>query len=146
MERYERYLTGLVALLLLGAMTGFFMYIPIFPIIAIALILVGMVLMFFLGLYVGINVDLRRLAQVDPMPLDAGNAAPREHQSGRTPMRPGEVTGLAASTCRVDSPAPNEPENVDSTVRRQDGRQYSRGRESTRPGATVQRPSFKPSG
>jgi len=61
MERYERYLTGLVALLLLGAMAGFFLYIPIFPIIAVALILTGMVLMFFLGLYVGINVDLRRL-------------------------------------------------------------------------------------
>ena len=51
MERF--YLTGLVALLLFGAMAAFLGYIPIVPLIVTVLILTVLVVMFFLGLYVG---------------------------------------------------------------------------------------------
>jgi hypothetical protein len=68
----ERYLTGLVALLLFGAVAAFLGYIPIVPMIVTVLILTALVLMFLLGLYVGANVDLRLLAQADRIQTDAG--------------------------------------------------------------------------
>jgi len=98
----ERYLTGLVALLLFSALAAFFGYIPIVPMIVTVLILTSLVLMFLLGLYVGANVDLRLLAQADPRQTDA-DAHNTERENGNSttaqknsPQSPNDSTKLAA--------------------------------------------------
>jgi hypothetical protein len=98
----ERSLTGLVALLLFGALAAFFLYIPIVPMILVLLILTGLVLMFLLGVYVSTNVELRLLAQAKRMPADAA--------SGSAP---------ASSTSRTDSAALTGPQNGDFTTGQQ---------------------------
>jgi hypothetical protein len=77
----ERYLTGLVALLLFGALAAFFGYIPIVPMVVTVLILTALVLMFLLGLRVGANVDLKLLVQADPSQTDP-NAHPTGWENG----------------------------------------------------------------
>lgn len=96
----ERFLAGLVALLLFGAVAAFLGYIPIVPTIVTVLILTALVLMFFLGLYAGANVDWRLLAQADPRQTDAhlseresGNATTAQKN---TPQPPNDSTKLAA--------------------------------------------------
>jgi hypothetical protein len=98
----ERYLTGLVALLLFGAMAAFLGYIPIVPMIVTVLILTALVLMFLLGLYVGANADLRLLAQADPIHTDA-DPHPSERENGdpttaqkNSPHPPNDSTKMAA--------------------------------------------------
>jgi hypothetical protein len=62
----ERYLTALTSLLLFLALAVFFVYVPVLPMIVIALILIGTVVMFLLGVYCGITVDLKQWRHGDP--------------------------------------------------------------------------------
>jgi hypothetical protein len=101
----ERNLTGLIALILFGALAAFFLYVPIVPMIVIVLILTGLVLMFLLGFYVGTNVELRLLVQAEPVPADADDAAAS-----------GSAFDPAASTCPTDSVASTGPQNGDLTT------------------------------
>jgi hypothetical protein len=98
----ERYLTGLVALLLFGALAAFLGYIPVVPMIVTILILTAMVLMFLLGLYVGANIDLKILVETDSMQTNAG-AHPTDGKSGdatttrkNSAQPPNDSTKLAA--------------------------------------------------
>jgi len=49
----ERYLLILLAVLLLVSVGAFFLYVPILPIMAVVVVLLGLIAMFSLGLYVG---------------------------------------------------------------------------------------------
>lgn len=83
----DRYLAGLVALLLLGTLAAFFGYIPLVPVILTVLILTAMVLMFLLGLWVGANAEF--LAEADPAQTD-------HSATTQNPPSPDDSTKLAA--------------------------------------------------
>lgn len=49
----ERYLVAVLAALLIASMGGFFLYVAVVPMLAVLLVLIGLALMFLLGLYIG---------------------------------------------------------------------------------------------
>ena len=102
----ERYLTGLVALMLFGALAAFLGYIPVVPTIVTVLILTALVLMFFLGLYVGANVDWELLAQADPKQTDTHEHSPARENDAAATVQP------AATARKNDAHSP-----LDSTKR-----------------------------
>ena len=57
----ERILLVLLAVLLLGSIGAFFLYVPILPTIAVTVILLGLVTMFFLGVRVAQAYNLTTL-------------------------------------------------------------------------------------
>ena len=58
----ERFLLVLLALLLLGSIGAFFLYVPILPTIAVTVILIGLVTMFLLGVRVAQANNLTTLS------------------------------------------------------------------------------------
>ena len=64
----ERILLVLLPLLLLGSIGAFFLYVPILPTIAVTVILVGLVTMFFLGVRVAQAYNLTILSPQPPEP------------------------------------------------------------------------------
>lgn len=62
----ERLLLVLLAVLLLGSIGAFFLYIPILPTIAVTVILLGLVTMFLLGVRVAQAYNLTTLSPQDP--------------------------------------------------------------------------------
>jgi len=49
----ERYVLSFLGVLLAISIGAFFLYVPIVPLAAVAIVLLGLILMFFLGLYLG---------------------------------------------------------------------------------------------
>jgi hypothetical protein len=96
----ERYLAGLVAFLLFGALAAFFGFIPIVPVILSVLILTAMVLMFLLGLWAGANAEF--LAEADQAQTDS-DTRPTDRQDvdattpeNNNPKSPHDSTKIAA--------------------------------------------------
>lgn len=52
-----RYLTILIAVIWMAATGAFFLYVPLLPVMGVALLAVGLVLMFVLGVHVGAVAD-----------------------------------------------------------------------------------------
>ena len=61
-----RYLTILIAVIWMAATGAFFWYVPLLPVIGVALISVGLVLMFVLGVHVGAVADSAARAVAEP--------------------------------------------------------------------------------
>ena len=53
--RMERYVVSSLGVLLAGSIGAFLLYVPILPLAAVVLVLLGLILMFFLGLYLGVH-------------------------------------------------------------------------------------------
>jgi hypothetical protein len=53
MKRYLRYVLTVLAILLMAAIGAFFFYVAVVPLVLASLILLGLAVMFALGVYVG---------------------------------------------------------------------------------------------
>ncbi len=88
----ERYLLILLAVLLAGSIGAFFLFVAILPVIAVATVLIGLVAMFWLGIYVGQNPAViagrRLLAQINAIMAD-------EDESAAVPDRGVNPVGLS---------------------------------------------------
>ena len=80
----ERFLLVLLALLLLGSIGAFFLYVPILPTIAVTVILLGLVTMFLLGVRVAQAYDLTTLSQASDL---EGRAGTSKRSPAGTPSR-----------------------------------------------------------
>jgi hypothetical protein len=87
----ERYLFSLIGLIFSGSIGAFFLYVPMWPITLVALLMIGLITMFVLGLFVGRERNQKSQEPSSDFAADGDDEGPadagvRSGQRGRSSL------------------------------------------------------------